>query len=142
MIDGIGSATVAHTVFGQLRNELWQMETITWVLGGASAHRGRYLEPPADAFWESVIELGPLSKNDQYTILVKRNLADLPRETLNAVLAAAAGNPMRLLVGARAAGDGRLPGQLEHDPQLSESAASLLHYLKHMAPQALPTRGS
>jgi hypothetical protein len=130
MIDGIGSAAVAHTVFGQLRNELWQMERITWVFGGATANRGRYLEPPADAFWESLVELKPLSNSELYTILVGRRLAGLPGDTVEAVLAAAAGNPMRLLVGARTAEEGRLPGQLEHDSRLSESAASLLHYLQ------------
>lgn len=85
VVDGVGSAAAAHTVFGQLRNELWQMETITWVLGGAVVQRGRYLEPPADAFWESVIELPPLARNDLFTILVRHQLA-FPNDLRDAVL--------------------------------------------------------
>ena len=140
VIDGICSPAVAHTMFGQLRNELWQIEPITWVLGGAAAHRGRYLEPPADAFWESVIDLPPLSKNELFMILVKHHLA-LSNGDQNTVLEAANGNPMALLLAARNAEDGHLPGQQEHDAQLSESAARLMYELQINGPASASDKG-
>ncbi len=140
VIDGVGSPAVAHTVFGQLRNELWQMEQVTWVLGGAASQRGRYLEPPADAFWESVIDLHAMSDNDLLTILVKRKLA-LASAIREAVIDAADGNPMKLLIAARNAQEGRLPGQREQDPKLTEPAARLLHYLQTHGPSSASDKG-
>jgi DNA-binding MarR family transcriptional regulator len=140
VIDGIGIPAVAHTVFGQLRNELWQMDQITWVLGGAASQRGRHLEPPAEAFWESVIDLPALSRNDLYTILAKRHLALSP-DSRDAVIDAAAGNPMKLLLAARNAEEGRLPGQREQDPKLSEAGARLIHYLQTHGPASASDGG-
>ena len=129
VIDGVANPAVAHTVFGQLRNELWQMEQVTWVLGGAASQRGRYLEPPADAFWESVIDLRAFSDNDLFTILLKRELALAPGAR-DAVIDAADGNPMKLLIAARNAQEGRIPGQTDEDRKLTEPGARLLHYLQ------------
>jgi hypothetical protein len=141
VIDGIGSPAVAHTVFGQLRNELWHMETITWVLGGVAAQRGQYLEPPADAFWESVIELAPLSTDDLDAILVQRDLSGLGDDLRRAVIGAANGNPMQLLLGAGAAQDGRRPNQQPPDARLGESAARLIHYLQTDGPSSASDKG-
>jgi hypothetical protein len=116
VIDGIGTPAVAHTVFGQLRNELCQMETITWVLGGVAAQRGQYLEPPADAFWESVIELPALSTDDLDAILGQRDLPGLSDDLRRDVIQAADGNPMRLLLAAGAAQQGRRPNEKPSDP--------------------------
>lgn len=140
VVDGVGSAAAAHTVFGQLRNEIWQMETITWVLGGAVGQRGRYLEPPADAFWESVIELPPLARNDLFTILVRHQLA-FPNDLRDAVLEWAEGNPMKLLLAARTAEEGQLPGQDERDMSLGEAAARLMHYLEVNGPASASDAG-
>ena len=43
-----------HELFGKLRDDLWELP-IQWVVSGTSSH----LEPPADTFFDAVIELEP-----------------------------------------------------------------------------------
>ncbi|HEY2259998.1 MAG TPA: hypothetical protein VGH45_09810 [Solirubrobacteraceae bacterium] len=141
VIDGLARPEVAHTVFGQLRNELWQIEAMTWVLGGAAAQRGRYLEPPADAFWESVIELAPLSADELGAIVDQHDLPESDPGSRRELIAAAAGNPLQLLLAARAAAQGRPPDRRQPDPDLGESAARLMHYLQTQGPASASDGG-
>jgi len=100
MVDGI-APTVAHGVFGSLRNELWALPDVAWVVAGDSAAETLYLEPPADAFFEHTVKLGPLSDADAAKLLHAHvpGLADAVAERATSV---AGGNPRRLL---RAAAD-------------------------------------
>jgi hypothetical protein len=141
VIDGIANGEIAHTVFGQLRNELWRIPQITWVLGGAASQRGRYLEPPAEAFWESVIELGPLSDKQLGLLLLDRRLTGLARSTLENVIEGATGNPSKVLLLARIARDGELPGETALDPELGEAATRLIHYLGTNGPASASDKG-
>jgi len=101
MIDGI-SPTVAHGVFGGLRNELWALEGAAWVVAGDIAERPLYREPPADAFFARTVELAPLSANDAAKLL-RAHAPDLSDEQVaQAIAADGTGNPRRLL---RAAAD-------------------------------------
>jgi energy-coupling factor transporter ATP-binding protein EcfA2 len=101
MIDGI-SPTVAHAVFGSLRNELWALEGVAWVVAGDAAAKRLYLEPPADAFFARTVELGPLDHADAAK-LIRAHLPELSDEQIaQAVAADGTGNPRRLL---RAAAD-------------------------------------
>ena len=100
------------------------------MLGGSTARRERYLEPPADAFWEAVIELGPMPANALYAILATRKAADGTRDATNAVIAAADGNPMKLLVAAQSGADGPRPITPDDDVGISEAEARLIHYLQ------------
>jgi biotin operon repressor len=101
MIDGI-SPTVAHAVFGSLRNELWAIEGVAWVVAGDLASGPLYREPPADAFFARTVELGPLSRADAVKLL-RAHVPELTdRQIDQAVAADGRGNPRRLL---RAAAD-------------------------------------
>ncbi len=100
MVDGI-APSVAHATFGSLRNELWALPGATWVLAGDSAAEALYLEPPADAFFEHVVRLGPLSDADAAKLL-RAHVPDLSDADIERAIAVAGGNPRRLL---RAAGD-------------------------------------
>jgi len=100
MVDGI-APPVAHGLFGTLRNELWTLAGATWVLAGDSVAEPRYLEPPADAFFQAVVRLGPLSDADARKLSRAHGFA-LTQAQLEQVLTAAHGNPRRLL---RAAGE-------------------------------------
>lgn len=85
---------VAHQLFGRLRDELWQTG-LTWVVAGDQARRGQYLIPPADAFFEQVVELPPLSDAEQLD-LVKRRVKDgASRGVIGVTLQS--GNPRALL---------------------------------------------
>jgi hypothetical protein len=100
MVDGIAPA-VAHGVFGGLRNELWALANVAWVVAGDSAAEALYLEPPADAFFERTVRLGPLTDADAKKLL-RAHLSDLVDADIEQAIAVGEGNPRRLL---RAAAD-------------------------------------
>ena len=120
MVDGI-APTVAHGVFGNLRNELWALQGASWVVAGDSAAEALYLEPPADAFFEQAVKLGPLSDADAAKLL-RAHVADLTDADIERAIAVAEGNPRRLL---RAAADiqaGIAPALVQTD-DLAQRAA-------------------
>jgi hypothetical protein len=100
MVDGI-APTVAHGVFGSLRNELWALDNLAWVVTGDTAAESLYLEPPADAFFERTVRLGPLTDADARKLL-RAHLPELSDADIEQAIAAGEGNPRRLL---RAAAD-------------------------------------
>jgi energy-coupling factor transporter ATP-binding protein EcfA2 len=100
MIDGI-APSVAHGVFGSLRNELWALHGAAWVVAGDTAAEAVYLEPPADAFFERTVRLAPLSDADAAKLL-RAHVPDLSDADIERAIAVADGNPRRLL---RAAAD-------------------------------------
>jgi energy-coupling factor transporter ATP-binding protein EcfA2 len=100
MVDGIAPA-VAHGVFGSLRNELWALPGAAWVVAGDSAAETLYLEPPADAFFERPVKLGPLTDRDAAKLL-RAHVPALSDADVERASAVAEGNPRRLL---RAAAD-------------------------------------
>jgi len=70
LVDELASP-VGQTVFGRLRDELWQVP-LTWVVSTAEDEAGPYLAPPADAFFDSVVRLEPLTKEAQREVLEMR----------------------------------------------------------------------
>jgi hypothetical protein len=83
-----------HALFGRFRDELWQLP-LTWIVVAPITMRGELATPPADAFFEDVIELGPLSR-DQQQELVRRRMG--PRDTTTwHIPGEGEGNPRRLL---------------------------------------------
>jgi energy-coupling factor transporter ATP-binding protein EcfA2 len=100
MVDGI-APSVAHGVFGSLRNELWALPNAAWVVAGDSAAEALYLEPPADAFFERTVKLGPLTDTDAAKLL-RAHVPTLSASDIELAITVADGNPRRLL---RAAGD-------------------------------------
>jgi energy-coupling factor transporter ATP-binding protein EcfA2 len=75
LVDGLGGSTV-HTLFGQLRDELWTVP-VSWVVSGDLEQRAAYLRPPADAFFDAQVVLGPLPDGAAEQ-LVARRLDDAP----------------------------------------------------------------
>jgi hypothetical protein len=92
----------AHTVFGRLRDEVWQLP-YTWVVAGDERARGSYLSPPADAFFDVVLSI-PAWKPDDLEEVLKRRLPpnDLSGRARRVLATLAHGNPRRLLSLARA----------------------------------------
>ena len=70
LVDG-APPEVAHGLFGRLRDEVWQLP-LTWVVTGDAAKRAAYLEPPADAFFDSVVVLDDLPLEAAETLLLRR----------------------------------------------------------------------
>jgi DNA-binding transcriptional ArsR family regulator len=62
---------VAQALFGRFRDALWQFP-YQWVVAGLLVRRSEYLEPPADSFFDSIVELGSLSEEDARSLLRRR----------------------------------------------------------------------
>jgi energy-coupling factor transporter ATP-binding protein EcfA2 len=101
LVDELPSEAVAQTLFGRLRDELWQLP-LTWVVAVRPSAAGVLQQPPADAFFDVVMRLEPLSKDAQRAILGARGGVQGQR------LASKVdeGNPRRLLALAREALEG------------------------------------
>jgi hypothetical protein len=92
------SADAGHELFGRLRDALWQVP-VTWVV--ATSDRA-LLTPPADAFFEQAIELGPMDAGLIAQLLRRRLGDDADRIGQLAELAYASdGSPRRALQLAR-----------------------------------------
>ncbi|MDQ3772304.1 MAG: helix-turn-helix domain-containing protein [Actinomycetota bacterium] len=61
----------ANLLFGRFRDVMWQFPHL-WVVSGNLARRSEYLQPPADAFFDAVVELGPLDEANARALLLKR----------------------------------------------------------------------
>lgn len=71
LLDSIASPDVVQHLFGRLRDEVWQLPLL-WVVAGNRPERSRYLEPPADSFFDAVIEVGELDEADAADLLRRR----------------------------------------------------------------------
>jgi DNA-binding transcriptional ArsR family regulator len=92
LLDEIRTSTIAQSLFGRLRDELWSLPFV-WVVAADAAHRAAYLRPPADAFFGTVIELGPLDPR----LVLKRRFADLPFAEADVLARLSDGSPRRLI---------------------------------------------
>lgn len=114
LLDDVDSA-VGHALFGRLRDELWQMPLI-WGVGVDQDELGGVLSPPADAFFETVVALEPLSGEDRVELVKERAIhgfGDLSATQITDLGASGPGNPRRLVDYARlAAEDGVRPQDL------------------------------
>jgi hypothetical protein len=89
---------VAHQLFGRLRDELWQTGLV-WVVAGDRARRQQYLTPPADAFFERIVELAPLTDAQQRDLIRRRMDRQDNRELLD--VRVESGHPRALLTALR-----------------------------------------
>jgi hypothetical protein len=96
LVDELESAEVAHAVFGRMRDELWALGA-TWVVAGNIADRATYLEPPADAFFDQTMIVGPLDDQAAIDLVRRRGGDDRPGIGLGTVVSLAGGNPRALL---------------------------------------------
>lgn len=71
LLDSIGSPDIVQHMFGRLRDEVWQLPLL-WVVAGNRPNRSRYLEQPADSFFDAVIEIGELGEDVAADLLRRR----------------------------------------------------------------------
>ncbi|MXZ54237.1 MAG: hypothetical protein F4Z34_13745 [Acidimicrobiaceae bacterium] len=64
-----------HELFGRLRDGLWELP-IQWVVAGTSAS----LDPPADTFFDAVVELPPFDQDGLRDLLERRAASGTPEE--------------------------------------------------------------
>jgi energy-coupling factor transporter ATP-binding protein EcfA2 len=104
LIDGLPSPDVAHALFGSLRDELWQLP-FSWIVAADERERAALMEPPADAFFDRQIDLGPMTPREQLSLLEKRTPLT-NRSGIESLIEASEGNPRLLLALARDAFEG------------------------------------
>jgi hypothetical protein len=109
-------AAAGNALFGALRDELWSID-LGWLVTVATADSATLTRPPADAFFESQVELGPLPVAASVEIL-RRRMGDAPERLLEEAALIGAGNPRRLLDVAR-----QLGGEYSQWPAFSAAAA-------------------
>jgi len=97
------SPVAGAEVFGALRDELWQIDA-QWLVTTSTAHAASLLRPPADVFFETHVELGPLTKQEAIELLRRRlDEPELPAsaDLIEAATGSAQQTPRRLLEVAR-----------------------------------------
>ncbi|MEP7018419.1 MAG: AAA family ATPase [Actinomycetota bacterium] len=95
-------AGAGNALFGALRDELWSID-LRWLVTVPTSDKGVLLRPPADAFFESQVELEPLAVSGSIEIL-RRRMREVPEPLLAEAARIGAGNPRRLLDVARELG--------------------------------------
>lgn len=99
IVDSLSEPVAAHTVFGRLRDELWQ-SPYRFIASVDSSMARQVLRPPADAFFEEVLQLGALTSDEQMDIARRRvgkRLADRLRPRLEVLDAETPRRLIRLL---------------------------------------------
>lgn len=102
LLDDVGDPELVHGLFGRFRDEVWAMNA-TWVVAGDTQWKATYLSPPADAFFQTLVVLGPLSTAEA-TQLVRSRIDPAGPDQLDQVMAIASegGQPRRLVSAAKA----------------------------------------
>jgi NACHT domain len=95
-------AGAGNALFGALRDELWSID-LRWLVTVATDECGAMTRPPADAFFESQVELTPLPPSASVEIL-RRRMGKAPDHLLEEAAEIGGGNPRRLLDVARQLG--------------------------------------
>jgi energy-coupling factor transporter ATP-binding protein EcfA2 len=149
LVDEMPSAEAARTLFGRLRDELWELP-LTWCVAADIRDRGAYTEPPADAFWRKIVELPPLTPEQSEELLRRRLEGEQPSDALQWIVENADGNPRRLLSLAHdVVVEGSDPNELMAEQrkraakveQLSEPARRLLAELEAGGPASPSDEG-
>jgi DNA replicative helicase MCM subunit Mcm2 (Cdc46/Mcm family) len=139
LVDEMPSGKVAQTLFGRLRDELWQVPLV-WGVAVSESDIGSLLEPPADAFFDVVVRLKALERTEQKELLRAR-AGGATGNRLAATLDE--GNPRRLLALARESEVGGedvhqlmkvVTDRQERVARLGSSASMLLGEMESLGP--------
>lgn len=122
LLDGPVPASVAHDLFGAQRDHLWSLP-MQWTVAVPVDQVAAYLTPPADVFFDDVVELGTLSDDECAAVLSRRGGNALPPSRRAEVVRLSDGTPRHLLALARRA-LGDPDSSLDADPSGAVSALS------------------
>lgn len=97
LIDASGAAAAAHGLFGRMRDAIWHTPH-HWVVAVDSDEKLAVLHPPADAFFDTVLDLSGLTTDSLIELLRRREAShELDPATVRQVAESADGNPRRAL---------------------------------------------
>jgi DNA-binding MarR family transcriptional regulator len=125
LLDATAAAQAIYGVFGRMRDTIWHLPH-RWLVAIDSDDRATALRPPADTFFDTVIELGSLPI-ERLTMILHNRTDELPQELLSQVAADARGNPRAAIRAANnALVHGTDPaGELSGRARLLDAAARL-----------------
>jgi hypothetical protein len=138
LVDDLQANPIGQTLFGRLRDEVWQLP-VTWVVAVTPSEAGSLLQPPADAFFDARIELQPLDEDQRKRMLVAR-VGPRGRKLASTI---DEGNPRRLLGLVRESLQGGLSSEeisqarderLDRLAHVGEPARALLRELESIGP--------
>ncbi|MDQ3935975.1 MAG: ATP-binding protein [Actinomycetota bacterium] len=92
---------LGHQLFGRMRDEIWSLGA-TWIVATDADSKATLLRPPADAFFDTVVEVPSLDREESIELL-RRRLRDeqVDDESLGRLADLAGGIPGRLVELAR-----------------------------------------
>lgn len=108
-LDDMRDPKLTHQMFGRYRDEMWELPC-RWVVCGLTRHRSEYLTPPADAFFEAEIAIGPMDDSVAGDLLEARlatakgedaRSVELIRSDYEQIIREGGGNPRQILASAR-----------------------------------------
>jgi hypothetical protein len=99
LVDSPPGAGETHVLFGRLRDELWQLPH-RWVVAVPRVQRDEVTRPPANAFFDVRVELGPLPDAARRDLLARR-LGEDDHVDIAALAESSDGLPRSLIVSAR-----------------------------------------
>ncbi len=108
LLDASAAAQAVYGIFGRMRDTIWQLPH-RWLVAIDDSNRATALRPPADAFFDTVIAIEPLS-TEQLLLVLRKRTDELPAAQLSQIAADARGNPRAAI---RAANDALVYG---YDP--------------------------
>ena len=82
ILDGPVDEQAGYDVFGRLRDQLWELPH-TWVLAATPERSGAVRAAPADAFWSTIVEVGPFDA-DEIEQMIARGLTAAERVVVDA----------------------------------------------------------
>lgn len=109
ILDDMHDPKLTHQMFGRYRDEIWELPC-HWVVCGLTRHRSQYLTPPADAFFEAEIVVGPMDDSVADDLLEARlamaaaedaQVVELIRSNYEQIVKEGGGNPRQILASAR-----------------------------------------
>ena len=108
-LDDMRDPKLTHRMFGRYRDEMWELPC-RWVVCGLTRHRSEYLTPPADAFFEAEIVIGPVDDSVAGDLLEARlatakgedaRSVELIRSNYEQIIKEGGGSPRQILASAR-----------------------------------------
>lgn len=91
LVDASDSCEAVYELFGRMRDVLWQLPHL-WIVAIDDHERGTALKPPADAFFDAIVRMHPMTTEMVTDVLERREAWWEPRVRA-AIAANAAGNP-------------------------------------------------
>lgn len=93
IVDASASGAALFELFGRFRDPLWQ-QNHRWLVAADTADLPLVTRPPADAFFESIIRLEPMTDVELERLLALRS-PDSPGPLIESIVAEAEGQPRR-----------------------------------------------